>query len=80
LQTTKNDSNTYLNPDEQEIDKIYLDHYAGLLRYAFTIVNDRMLAEEMVHQVFFKILERTEPIGAGYRLNIYIPNPFIIPR
>ena len=72
MQTTKNDSNTYLNPDEQEIDKIYLDHYPGLLRYSFTIVNDRMLAEEMVHHVFFKILERTEPILIHTSLKAYL--------
>jgi len=75
LETTKNDSNTidtYLNPDEPEIDKIYLDYYAALLKYAFTMVNDRVIAEEMVHQVFFKILERTESILIHTSLKAYL--------
>ena len=75
METTKNDSNTidtYLNPDEPEIDKIYLDYYAALLKYAFTMVNDRVIAEEMVHQVFFKILERTESILIHTSLKAYL--------
>ena len=75
MQTTyinTNTSDNKLNPDDRELDKLYLDHYTGLHRYAFTIVNDRVIAEEMVQQVFFKILERTAPIVIHTSLKAYL--------
>lgn len=47
---------------EETLNRIYLDQYAGLHRYAFTFVQDAALAEEMVHQVFLKLLERDAPL------------------
>ncbi len=47
---------------EDTQNSIYLELYAGLHRYAFTFVQDTALAEEMVHQVFLKLLERQAPI------------------
>lgn len=62
----------YLNINEPELDQLYLEHYAGLNRYAFTMVNDRAVAEEMVQQVFFKILEREEPIAVHTSIKAYL--------
>jgi RNA polymerase sigma-70 factor (ECF subfamily) len=47
---------------EETLNRIYLDQYAGLQRYAFTFVQDAALSEEMVHQVFLKLLERHAPL------------------
>jgi RNA polymerase sigma-70 factor (ECF subfamily) len=47
---------------EDTLNRIYLEQYAGLHRYAFTFVQDATMAEEMVHQVFLKLLERKEPL------------------
>lgn len=44
------------------MDRLYLDHYPSLYQYAYTFVNDRIIAEEMVQQVFFKLIEKTEPV------------------
>lgn len=58
--------------DSQDFDKLYLDNFQALHRYAFTILNDSELAEEMVHQVFFKILERKDPLNVHTSLKAYL--------
>jgi RNA polymerase sigma-70 factor (ECF subfamily) len=55
-----------------ELDKIYLDHYRGLFQYAFTMLRDDVMAEEMVHLVFLKIMERNEPLTIHSSLKAYL--------
>lgn len=62
----------HLDSDSQVFDQIYLDNFPALHRYAYTIINDRELAEEMVHQVFLKILERKEPVKVHTSLKAYL--------
>ncbi len=57
---------------EDTLNRIYLELYAGLHRYAFTFVQDAALAEEMVHQVFLKLLERQTPIMIHTSVKSYL--------
>lgn len=61
-----------LESDNRDFDQIYLENFPTLHRYAYTILNDKELAEEMVHQVFLKILERTEPVDLHTSLKSYL--------
>lgn len=60
------------NTDKQGFDRIYLDSYPSLYQYAYTLVNDSILAEEMVHQVFLKILEKKEPMTIHTSVKSYL--------
>ena len=53
-------------------DRIYLDNYTGLHQYAYTILNDDTLAEEMIHQVFLRILEKKGPVAVHTSLKAYL--------
>lgn len=76
MQTDKkndiNQVNEHLNANGNDWDRIYLDNYPALYNYAFTMVNDATLAEEMIHQVFLKILERNEPITIHTSVKSYL--------
>lgn len=75
MQATKIDTDTptrLLNPDDAELDNLYLNHYGALKRYAFTMLNDYAVAEEMVQQVFFKVLERKKPITIHTSVKAYL--------
>lgn len=72
LQTDTQHIKLDLKDNETVFDQIYLDHYAGLHQYAFTITGDYMVAEEMVHQLFLKILEKNEPIVVHTSLKAYL--------
>jgi RNA polymerase sigma-70 factor (ECF subfamily) len=61
-----------LDSESQVFDQIYLENFPALHRYAYSILSDRELAEEMVHQVFLKILERKEPIKVHTSLKAYL--------
>jgi RNA polymerase sigma-70 factor (ECF subfamily) len=63
---------TIFDPDSKDFDRVYLDNFAALHRYAYTILEDQELAEEMVHQVFLKILERKVPIDVRISLKAYL--------
>ncbi|RYZ98186.1 MAG: RNA polymerase sigma-70 factor [Sphingobacteriaceae bacterium] len=58
--------------NEQDFDRIYLDHYKVLHHYAYTMVNDGALAEEMVHQVFLRILEKNESLTIHTSIKAYL--------
>jgi RNA polymerase sigma-70 factor (ECF subfamily) len=60
------------NGDEQTFDEVYTEYYQGLLNYAFTILTDEVMAEEMVHQIFLKIWERKSPIQVHTSLKAYL--------
>jgi RNA polymerase sigma-70 factor (ECF subfamily) len=61
-----------LNPNDAELDNLYLNYYGALKRYAFTMLNDHVVAEEMVQQVFFKVLERKKPITIHTSVKAYL--------
>ncbi|GAA4308874.1 RNA polymerase sigma-70 factor [Mucilaginibacter gynuensis] len=61
-----------LNADSADFDSIYLDHYTALHHYAYTMLNDGALADEMVHDVFLKLLERKDPISIHTSLKAYL--------
>jgi RNA polymerase sigma-70 factor (ECF subfamily) len=65
-------SKKLLDPDGAELDNLYMDYYPPLKRYAFTMVDDSGTAEEMVQQVFFKVLERKEPIEIHTSVKAYL--------
>lgn len=62
----------YIDSDSQAFNQIYIDNFPALHRYAYTIINDGQLAEEMVHQVFLKILERKEDIKVHTSVKAYL--------
>lgn len=62
----------HLSEDSPTFDQIYLENFAALHRYAYTIINDRELAEEMVHQVFLKILEQKEALKVHTSIKAYL--------
>lgn len=70
--TDSNIPKTLLNPGDAELDKLYLEHHSSLKRYAFTMVDDQEIAEEMVQQVFFKVLERSGPIEIHTSIKAYL--------
>ncbi len=62
----------HIDSDSQVFNQIYIDNFPALHRYAYTIINDGQLAEEMVHQVFLKILERKEDIKVHTSVKAYL--------
>ena len=61
-----------LSLDSGEFEQIYLEQYPGLFRYAYTIVQDSVMAEEMIHNVFLKLLERNEPLKVHTSVKAYL--------
>ncbi|RZJ88383.1 MAG: RNA polymerase sigma-70 factor [Chryseobacterium sp.] len=57
---------------DQNFDQVYLDNFPVLHRYAYTLIGDSEIAEEMVHQVFLKILERKVPVDVHTSLKAYL--------
>lgn len=62
----------YLKADSPDFDNIYLTYFNVLHRYAYSMVGDDMIAEEMVHQVFWKILEKPEGVQVHTSLKAYL--------
>ena len=58
--------------DPADFDKIYLLHYPALSRYANTIVKDDVIAEDMVHNVFLKLMENEESLIRSANLKAYL--------
>ncbi|MGZ3873028.1 MAG: RNA polymerase sigma-70 factor [Mucilaginibacter sp.] len=61
----------HLSADDQDFDRIYLEHYSALHHYAFTMVNDRALADEMIHDVFLKLLQKPVTIRISLKAYLY---------
>lgn len=73
MQKTRADTdhiNLILN--EPEFERVYLDLYDALFRYAFTMLHDNIMAEEIVHLVFLKLLDRNGPIVIHTSLKAYL--------
>lgn len=58
--------------DDPEFDRVYIDHYSALFHYAYTMIHDSIMAEEIVHTVFFKILEKKTPLNIHTSLKAYL--------
>ena len=61
-----------MKSDDIAFDRVYLSHYPALYSYAFTMLADKQLAEEMVHQVFLKMLERNGPVTIHTSIKAYL--------
>jgi RNA polymerase sigma-70 factor (ECF subfamily) len=51
---------------------VFKSHFKNLHAYAFTIVKDDIIAEEMVQQVFYKIWERKAHLSIQTSLTAYL--------
>ena len=72
IKTYTNSRPHQLDPDEQELDSIFLKYYHVLNQYAFTLLNESVLAKEAVQQVFFKILQRAGPVMIHTSVKAYL--------
>lgn len=55
-----------------EFESMYLAHFNALHRYAFTFVGDDVIAEEMVHQMFWRMLEMRGGVKVHTSLRAYL--------
>jgi RNA polymerase sigma-70 factor (ECF subfamily) len=51
------------NGEVDTFEKLFKTHFKSLYAYAFTILKDEIIAEEMVQNVFFKIWEKKGGLG-----------------
>jgi RNA polymerase sigma-70 factor (ECF subfamily) len=58
--------------DEAAFEQVFKTHFKRLHAYAFTILRDEVLAEEMVQQVFFKLWERNENLSLTGSVSSYL--------
>jgi RNA polymerase sigma-70 factor (ECF subfamily) len=75
LQTEGNPIRTYtidFFTDERGLDQVYTTHYVPLYHYAYTMLNDAELAEEMVQQVFLKLLEKKAAVTIQVSIKAYL--------
>ena len=58
--------------NETAFEKVYKTHFKALHSYAFTILREQFLAEEMVQAVFLKIWEKREGLSIQTSLKAYL--------
>ncbi|MEO8764422.1 MAG: RNA polymerase sigma-70 factor [Ginsengibacter sp.] len=58
--------------DEKIFEQVFKTHFKSLHAYAFTIVKDDMLAEELVQNIFFKLWERSEKLTISGSIAAYL--------
>jgi RNA polymerase sigma-70 factor (ECF subfamily) len=58
--------------DQPNFDSVYRSHYTGMYRYAFLFVKDELLAEDIVHAIFLKILEKKVTLDTKTSLKSYL--------
>lgn len=54
------------------LDSVYRSHYTGMYRYAFLFVKDEVLAEDIVHTIFLKIIEKKITLDSKTSLKSYL--------
>jgi RNA polymerase sigma-70 factor (ECF subfamily) len=59
-------------PFNNEFQTLFKTHFKGLHAYAYTILRDSHLAEEIVQEVFVKLFERAERINIETSLESYL--------
>src|SRR5580704_5413445 len=60
------------NGASQEVEQLFKTHFRGLHAYAYTILRDSHLAEEIVQEVFVKLCERASRINIETSLESYL--------
>lgn len=58
--------------DEKAFEDVFITYFKGLHSYAYTILKDDVIAEEMVQNVFFKLWEKKEQIAIQTSLKAYL--------
>ena len=58
--------------ESQEFEQLFKTHFEGLYAYAYTILRDDHLAEEVVQEVFVKVFERAQRIRIETSLEAYL--------
>ena len=61
-----------ISGDEAVFEKVFKTYYKALHSYAFTILRDDEIAEEMVQMVFMKIWEKKERLDIQSSLKAYL--------
>jgi RNA polymerase sigma-70 factor (ECF subfamily) len=61
-----------LNAGDAQLDRLYLDNYGSLHHYAYTLLFDSDAADEMVHEVFLKILEKPKGVTIHTSVKAYL--------
>jgi len=73
MEAKQQDANQQLNnAGSQELEQLFKTHFEGLYTYAYTILRDSHLAEEMVQEVFVKLYERAQHIRIETSLQSYL--------
>lgn len=58
--------------DEKVFEQVFKTHFKALHSYAYTILKDDAIAEEMVQNVFFKLWEKKEQLDIQTSLKAYL--------
>jgi RNA polymerase sigma-70 factor (ECF subfamily) len=58
--------------DEKVFEEVFKTHFKALHSYAYTILKDDVIAEEMVQNVFFKLWEKKEQLDVQTSLKAYL--------
>lgn len=58
--------------DETVFEKLFKQYFKVLQNYAFTILNDLDIAEEMVQNVFLKVWEKREKLPSDISIKAYL--------
>jgi RNA polymerase sigma-70 factor (ECF subfamily) len=73
MEVTQQNANQQLsNAGSQELEQLFKTHFAGLYAYAYTILRDSHLAEEIVQEVFVRLYERAQHIRIKTSLESYL--------
>lgn len=64
--------NRLCSRDETAFELVFKQHYKGLHAYAFTLLKDDDIAEEMVQNVFYKLWERSEGLNISSTVAAYL--------
>lgn len=57
---------------KQVIEDAFKSHFQALYRYAYTIIRDELMAEEMVQNVFFKLWKNRETTAINQSMTSYL--------
>src|SRR5690349_7464020 len=63
---------TFIPTNEAAFERQFTSHFKRLFAYARTIVKEEMAAEEMVHNVFFKIWEKKGKVDIQTSVEAYL--------
>ena len=58
--------------DERTFERVFKLHFKNLHAYAYTILKDEMLSEELVQNIFFKLWERPEKLNISGSIAAYL--------